>query len=198
MISNVNIIEGFQEDMRGVFTLSDLKGILPCRHANTFYRAVTNLEENKIIFRFARGIYVTERFELPVVSQKICPASYISLEYVLARSMIIGTVPRREIKAIKIGKRREYRSDMGTVLHLGVAKHLYFGFETKEGVNLADKEKAFLDTLYFYCKGQRFYFDIYSDMNMRPLDMKKVKKYLTRYKNPRFIKFVEAYVSSIS
>lgn len=190
LIGDIKIIEKFREDMRGVFTLSDLKGILPCEHPNTLYRAITNLEKNGILKRLSRGIYVADKFDLPAVSQKICPSSYISFETVLAKHLIIGTVPKYEVKAIKVGKRREYKSDFGNILQLGIARHLYFGFETVGGINFADKEKALLDTLYFYCKGLKFFFDIYSDMNLSVIDRKKINEYLTRYKNPKFLKFV--------
>ena len=58
---------------------------------------------------------------------------------------------------------------------------------------MATKEKAFLDTLYFYQKGTRFYFDIYSDIDISQLDRSIIFKYLKSYKNPKFIKFVKDY-----
>jgi len=191
LVKDLKIIEKFRKDTRGVFFLSDLLVMLPSENIDLFYRRLRNLEREKIIKRFARGIYVTENFDLAVASQKLCADSYISFEAVLARNLVIGTVPKNTIRAVKIGKKREYKFENFTVSQLGVSKHLFFGFENKDGVNIATREKAVLDTLYFYNKGVTFYFDIYSDMNLEFIDMKVLNEYLARYKNPKFVKFVE-------
>lgn len=193
-IEDIRIIEKFRKDMRGVFTLSDLKAMFPSRHVVVFYRKIAALEKAKILRRFARGLYVTEEFDICAVSQKICPESYISFETVLARDALIGTVPERMVRGVKVGKRRMYRSETGIVEHLGVAEHLYFGFETIDGINFATREKALLDTLYFHNRGTRFYFDIYSDVNLSIIDLGAINKFLTRYKNPKFIKFATQYL----
>ncbi|MBF0106652.1 MAG: type IV toxin-antitoxin system AbiEi family antitoxin domain-containing protein [Deltaproteobacteria bacterium] len=191
----MQIIEKFQEDTQGVFSVSDLKGMLPSKHLNSFYRRVVNLEKAGIIERFTRGIYVTTKgFNLSVVSQKIHPKSYISFESILAQHLIIGTVPKREVKAVKVGKKRDYKTLNGRVLHLGVTPCLFFGFETIKGLNFATKEKALLDTLYFYNKGMSFYFDIYSDIDLSVIDRDILIGYLAQYKNPRFVKFVTEYI----
>lgn len=190
------IIEEFKEDMRGVFTLSDLKAIFSCKYQNSFYRILKRLEKSGILKRFKRGIYVTNEFDLTALSQKIEPSSYISFESVLAKNLILGTVPKYEIKAVKVGKKREYKSDQANIIHYGVVRHLYFGFSTNEGINFADKEKALLDTLYFYSKGMKLYFDIYSDIDLTKVDISNFKKYLLKYKNPKFIKFVKEYIKS--
>lgn len=191
LLKDLKIIEKFSQDMRGVFMLSDLKAMFPTENVIIFYRRLAHLEDSNIIKRFTRGIYITEGFDPAVLSQKICANSYISFETVLARELIIGTVPANTIRAVKLGKKKEYKHENFTVTHVGVAKDLFFGFENKDGVNFATKEKAVLDTLYFYSKGLSFYFDIYSDMNLELIDKKVLNGYLTRYKNPKFIKFVE-------
>ncbi len=194
ILKDLKIIEEFNQDMRGVFTLSDIKAIFPTEDINILYRRLASLEASKIIKRFTREIYVTEHFDLTVVSQKLCANSYISFEAVLARDMIIGTIPNNTIRAIKIGKKREYKFEKFTVTQLGVSNKLFFGFENRSGVNFATKEKAVLDTLYFYNKGLAFYFDIYSDMNLEFIDKKVLNKYLSEYKNPKFVKFVENFL----
>ena len=198
LLKDVKTIENFSHDMRGVFTLSDIKVIFPVENITTFYRRIANLEASKVIKRFTRGIYVTKNFDFSVASQKICANSYISFETVLARELVIGTVPRNMIRAVKLGKKREYKLESFIITQLGVSKNLFYGFENRNGVNFATKEKAVLDTLYFYNKGYAFYFDIYSDMNVDIIDKKLLKEYLTRYNNPKFIKFVENFLEERS
>lgn len=194
MVEDLKTIEKFSPDMGGVFTLSDIKSLFSFKDINSFYRRLASFEASKVVQRFTRGIYVAERFDLAVASQKICQSSYISFETVLARHLIIGTIPTNTIRAVKIGKKREYKFQNYAISHLGVSKHLFFGFEKINGVNYATKEKALLDTLYFYNKGLPFYFDIYSDIDLSSIDKKTIKKHLAAYKNPKFVKFVKSFL----
>ncbi|MFH1874298.1 MAG: hypothetical protein ABH859_03820 [Pseudomonadota bacterium] len=195
---NLKLLESFSLDLKGVFTLADLRGIYPDKHTLTFYRRIKSLEKDGILTRVLKSIYVSKSFDIDVLSQKICPNSYISFENVLAKELVIGTVPKNSVRAAKKGKKREYKFDAKKIIHLGLATHLFFGFKTRQGVNYATKEKAFLDTLYFYNKGVRFYFDIFSDINLEQLNIKLIHKYLKKYKNPKFINFVKNYLNEHS
>jgi len=195
LIDDINKIKQFGKDMKGVFTLPDLRNIFPSNKINIFYRRIKALEREKILKRFVRKIYTTENFDLKMISHKINPASYISFETVLSETLIIGTIPINEIKSVKLGKKREYISEQGRIIHLSISKHLYFGFRKQEGINIATKEKAFLDTLYFYVKGMKYYFDIYSDMDIKKLNKNLIEEYLKKYKNPKFITFIRSYLN---
>lgn len=192
-IEDIGIIDKYNNDMRGVFNLSDLKAMFSSKDLKSFYRRIANLEESKIVRRFARGIYVTKSFDPNVLSQKICEKSYISFETVLAKHLLIGTLPKNQVRAIKVGKKREYKYNELTITHLGISDHLYFGYEKIDGVNFATKEKAILDTLYFHSKALVFYFDIYSDIDLSSIDRKLICEYLKNYKNSKFVKFVNKY-----
>ena len=63
-----------------------------------------------------------------MLSQKINPNTYISFETVLSEALIIGAIPVNQIKAIKVGKKREYNIGQGKIIHLGISRHLYFGY----------------------------------------------------------------------
>jgi hypothetical protein len=117
------------------------------------------------------------------------------MENVLAKELLIGTIPRNGIKAVKQGKTREYRSKGFVITHLSVSPHMYFGFYSENGIQYADREKALLDVLYFYMRGMKFYFDIFSDIDTVKIDRKKFSLYLLRYRNSKFIKFAEGYMS---
>ena len=120
------------------------------------------------------------------------------MECILADALIIGTELSHEIKAIKIGKKRKFAGDQGRIIYLGIAGHLYFGFQKQQNVNIAVKEKAFLDTLYYYMKGIRYYFDIYSDIDTTKLKASLIKSFLGKYRNPKFISFVRNYIDGYS
>ncbi|MBN1524255.1 MAG: hypothetical protein JW904_07235 [Spirochaetales bacterium] len=193
LFKDAGIIEKFSEDVQGVFTLTDMKSIFPLTDPVTFYRKIKSLKNAGVLSRAVKGIYITENFDLKTLSQKIHPESYLSFETVLAKALIIGTIPSRQIKAVKTGKKREYSIGENRIIHVGISKQLYFGFEKINGIKIAVKEKAFLDTLYFYLKGHIFYFDIYSDLDTSKLDMRIIEKYLGQYSNPKFKKFVRGF-----
>ena len=75
------------------------------------------------------------------------------------------------------------------VEHVGIASRLSFGCKPADGVRYANTEKAVLDVLYFHLRGRRYGFDIYSDINLRKLDMDRMNEYLRRYRNPKFVAF---------
>ena len=187
-------IRKLSSELGGVFTYVDLNVIFPTLHKNSFYRLLAKLEELGIIRRFIKGYYVTENFDLKILSQKICNGSYISFENVLASAGLIGTVSSKRIRAVKIGKNRTYENDSYNITHVAIARDLFFGYETVKGVKIATKEKAFLDTLYFHTRGMAFQFDLYSDMDVSLLDSNLVKQYLKPYKNPKFKKFITEYL----
>ena len=192
-----DIISKLSPSLEGVFTLEDIRSALGTHSDVAFYRDLKGLIRANIIRRFSREIYVTENFNLNMASQKLCSESYISFGNVLAKENIIGTVPDSHITAVKVGKKRIYQSSSETIIHLGISEHLYFGFEIENGIQFANPEKAFLDTLYFYQKGYKFYFDVYSDINVRKLNILLIKDYLIRYKNPKFIAFVNEYLANV-
>ncbi len=191
------LLQTLAPKQHGVFTIQDLGNLLLTSNAVQLNHRLKPFIKAKILQRFSRGFYVAQPFDLTWLSQRICPHSAISFGTVLAKEMIIGTIPQKTVYAVKIGKSRTYRSDLGQIVHLGFASlreaaDLWFGYDRYEnGVHYADKEKAFLDTLYFYQSGYKFSFNIYSDIYYDRLDSKVLTRYLARYQNPKFRKFVE-------
>lgn len=186
---------------RGVFSISDLQNLLLARTAVEAQQKLRPFLKEKILLRFCRGFYVAPEFDMQLLSQRLCPASAISLGTVLAENLVIGSIPQKTVYAVKIGKGRVYKSTLGQVVHLGfanatAAKEMWFGYMIgKFGIRKADNEKAFLDVLYFYQLGHKFSFNIYSDIQTDRLDHKKLKIYLAHYRNPKFVSFVEGVLS---
>ncbi len=173
----------------GIYSTADLETALAEAHPSAFGRRIRALVAAGVLTRFTRGYYVAEEFELPVLSQRICPESCISFETVLARALVIGPDPRRRIVATKLGRSRSYAALGFEIEHLGVAPHLQFGSRIEQGIRYADPEKAALDVLSFAQRGRRYAFDVYSDLNLRKLDPGRLQDYLARYRNPKFRAF---------
>ena len=196
LMDDVRSLRKLESSQRGVFSKSDLQTALAERHPAAFVRRINALLENEILRRFCRGWYVTEGFDLPTLSQRIAPESYISFTTVLARNLIVGPNPEGKIVAVKTGRSRRYQHQGLVIEHVSVARDLLFGFSADDGVRYANPEKAFLDTLYFHLRGRRYPFDIYSDMAVDRLDRTKISEYLGRYRNPKFVAFAEGVLAS--
>ncbi|MCB9508518.1 MAG: hypothetical protein H6697_12750 [Myxococcales bacterium] len=174
---------------RGVFSKADLQTALGEKHPAAFARRIRALEEIGTLRRFVRGWYVAEEFDLPTLSQRLAPRSYISFGTALARELLVGSAPPRQVMAAKVGPARRYAALGCEIIHVGIAPHLDFGHRRIDGVAWADAEKAVLDVLSFHLRGRRYVFDIHSDIAFDKLDMQRVRDYLRLYRNPRFVAF---------
>jgi hypothetical protein len=190
-VADTRLIQGLEGSQRGVFSKADLQTAFGERHPAAFARRINALLDLKILRRFTRGWYVTEEFDLATLSQRLAPSSYISFSTMLARHLIVGPDPEDRIVAVKTGRPRRYALGDFVIEHVSVTETLLFGFETVDGVRYADAEKASIDTLYFHLRGRRYPFDIYSDMAVDKLDHARVRRYLERYNNPKFVAFAE-------
>jgi len=193
--SDAKVLAGLASEQRGVFSTKDLEVALQDRHPASFARRVRALLEAGVLRRFLRGWYVADTFDLPTLSQRLAPASYISFGNVLARRLLIGTSPQRQVMAARVGRSRRYRALGYEIVHLSIAAHLDFGHCAEEGVDWADSEKALLDVLFFHLRGQRYVFDPFSDIDLSRLDRERIDTYLERYRNPKFVTFVEGVLS---
>lgn len=191
VVADSRLVAGLREAQGGTFSTADLHTALAEPHPAAFKRRIRALLDLEVLLRFTRGFYVTEEFELSVLSQRIAPSSCISFETVLARNLVIGTNPDRRIVATKEGRTRRYAARGFEIEHVGISPHLSFGGECVDGVRYANSEKAVLDVLYFHLRGRRYAFDLFSDMNLRKLSRKRLRDYLGHYRNPKFVTFAK-------
>ena len=191
---DIQLIEKTKETLGGVFDHADIANLFGEPHQKQLYRRLNDLIENGNLERFCRGVYITPKFDLEVLSQKISPRSYISFGSVLAEHLVIGRIPRYQLDAVKIGKTRVYKQGDYTVRHFGSKTSDQFGIKSIGGVRKADAERALIDTLYFYQHGTEFYFDIFSDIDRNRFDTKKIDLYLSQNdKNQKFVNFVKGF-----
>lgn len=182
-------LQRFSASQGGVFSIAELKNLIAPANKAVLYRTLNLLEEASIIKLFCRGFYVASDFDMLVLSQRICADSYASFGSVLAKNLIIGSIPKYRIQSVKKGQSRSYQNDEYRIEHFGITPELFTGYENIKGVNIATPEKAFLDVLYYYQKGMKFSFDIYTDIDYDALDRKKIKQYFALYKNKKFVSF---------
>lgn len=196
-INIANIVEkilGFEAQAGGVFSTSELSSIIGGRKNLYNQRMINRLVRVGIVFRIIKGLYVTKKCDLWVLSARIDEKSYVSMDSAFAKYGLTGSVPERSLSVVHCGRKKTVNTPNGDIYFYSIAPEFYFGFSRlATGVGLADREKAFIDLLYFYVKGAHFLIDPLKDVNVSKLDKKKLFTYLKRYKNPKFVKFVTSF-----
>lgn len=189
-------IQRLSVSLGGVFSYSDLFNVIASGSELKNKRMIKRLIKEGVLFKVQRGSYITKEPDLTVLACRLRKDAYISMDSVLARNGVIGTVPEGAVSAVYPGiKRRIVETPWGTIRFFSIKEDLILGLSSlSNGVRVADNEKAYLDMLYFHTKGARFAIDPLNEVNLRRLDRRKLKSYLTRYRNPKFVKFVKGLV----
>ena len=186
------LVAQFTDNQRGIFRISDLSNLFRAPSRLTLMRTITTLCKMGILTRIQRGFYVAAQFNTWMLAQTLAPKSYASMDSVLAKNGLIGTVPERSLSIVDTRRGRTITTPQGIIRSFAIQPDLRFGYQfDKNGVAIADSEKAFLDLLYFYTKGQRFVIDPRNEVDISKLNRKKLNDYLKHYKNPKFIQFVK-------
>ncbi|MBU0506003.1 hypothetical protein KJ708_08435, partial [bacterium] len=162
----------------------------------TNQRTIKRLVKAGILSPVKRGLYVTDSFDLWQLSRHIINNAYISLDSILAKNMLIGTLPQNRLSLVSTNKNlvirfKNYRIDI-----YSLSDDLFFGFtQNNQGLNLADSEKAYLDMLYYHLRGYKFAIDPRNEINIQKLNKTKIRSYLIKYKNPKFVTFVKGLIN---
>jgi len=139
-----------------------------------------------LIIRLKRDLYILrEKWETLSIEEYFNIAnmlqvpSYISLMTGLYYHQITTQVQRRFYESISL-KRSIYFSIEQTEFHYHkINRKFYFGFFKKDKIFIAEKEKAFVDTLYLTSLG-KYKFDV-SSVDLRKLKKNKIEKILKIY-----------------
>lgn len=193
-VEDLKLIESLSERHGGVFSAVDLRTAFADPHSKGFQRRVDSLLTAGVLQRFCRGWYITETFDPSILSQRISPESFASLETRLGELGLIGPRSERRFVAVKTGRSRSYVHPRVTIEHLGIHPKLHFGWELDGVVRKASAERALLDALYFYQHGRALPVDPYRDIFLDRIDKGRLFELLERYGNPRFRSFVKGLV----
>jgi predicted transcriptional regulator of viral defense system len=105
--------------------------------------------------------------------------SYISFMTALGYYEVTTQIQRGFFQSAAL-KRTEHFSAAGVAFNYNkLSRKLFFGFEKRNGIFIARKEKSFLDCVYLYSFG-RYSLDV-SSLNFKILEPAVLKKYLKFY-----------------
>ena len=117
---------------------------------------LTRALERGFITRLTRGVYINSRLKAePSLEEAACfvrTPSYISAEWALHLHGVIIQVPTVctvVTLSTAVGVTRNLNWRGVAIEYSHIADRLYFGFEAREGYNLARPEKALLDCIYY-------------------------------------------------
>jgi predicted transcriptional regulator of viral defense system len=175
MMSDIEFLKKLRSFNKSYFTLADLEKILGLSR-DSLYVTLNRLVKTGVLVRLMRGIYQPE-FQvigLEKVANELYYPSYLSFESALSIYGILSQIPytllfatvRRSKKITLSGREVEYRQ---------LKKDYFFGYILKNGIYIAEPEKALLDQLYMLSKG-RAAADI-SEWSLVGLEKKKFLKY---------------------
>jgi hypothetical protein len=182
----------FAADLGGVFTFTDLWNLIGLTSSDRTAKVINRLVRDGALFKIRRGIYTTKNPDLWVLTCRLKSQACISLDSVLSKNGLIGTLPAKSVSVIYPGNTQTLQTPFGRIRYFKIKRELLFGcLKSPNGVIQADNEKAYLDLLYYHSKGARFVIDPLKDVDLWKLDRIKIEKYLKHYKNPKFRRFVK-------
>jgi hypothetical protein len=192
IILDMRLLQTHAQAMDNLFRISDL-AILFQTEGKNLHDRIRRLVENELLEPVCRGLYGSEGWTLESASARLYAGSFISGPTMLAEYMMIGTIPLHRLFCVKTGQTRVFETPQGAIVYHAAQADKMFGFARQGMVNKADPERALVDTLYYYVHGERYFFDLYSDVRLIDLNHDRFTSYVERYHNPKFKAFAYDY-----
>jgi len=163
-----------------VITSKTLKDLLEIENERTYYRIVNDFVRNNILQNLERNKYYVVGREINTfeMANFLYQPSYISLETALNYWGILPQFPF-EVTSVTL-KKGVTKNIEGKVYSYSHIVSKYFGmFIKKDGVLIAQPEKAFFDQIYFASKGLKaINFDEYDLKNINTAKLLKICRQL--------------------
>lgn len=193
-------IQKFGPALGGVFSYGDLFNLIGVGSDQQNKRTIKRLVRDGILTKILRGFYTTRNPDLWVLGCRLKKGAYVSMDSILSKNLLIGTIPARSVSLVYNGLRRKtLETPFGLVRYFSIKKNLLFGISRlPNGVRNADSEKAYLDLLYYYTKGARFVVDPLAEIDLTRLNRRRLNLYLKKYANPKFISFVKGQFDGVN
>lgn len=192
IISDMRLLQSHAPAMDRIFRIGDL-AILLQAEGKTLHDRIARLINNQLLAAICRGLYGTEGWTLESASARLYPDSFVSGPSMLAEHLMIGTVPTQRLFCIKTGLPRNFDTPQGQIEFHSIQPKQLFGYARQGLVNKANPERALLDTLYYHLRGEKFFFDLFTDVNVSAIDAKLFAQYVAKFRNPKFKAFAHDY-----
>jgi predicted transcriptional regulator of viral defense system len=189
-MKGIELLKILQKINKPFYTIADLEKItaLPRK---SLYVALKRWESRGIIERVTQGIYVPMGSNIPLekVATQLYLPNYLSFEYALAKTGILNLIPYT-LTFATTRKTRRYTLRKQAVEFRQISTKLFFGYEMKDGINIALPEKAFLDEIYFVMRGR-------ASLDFDEVDIKKLSIKALKELSRKFPAYVRTYTGKI-
>lgn len=190
-ILNLNRLENyFINNLQSMFTTRDVMVVFGVEKRTAEAFLFNNVKKGTIT-RLKAGIFslpnhMPSQFE---IANRLVIPSYISLDSALSRYNLIPEIVYA-VTSITSKATKEFVINNIGYTYQKIKIEGFTGYELKnindENVYMADPEKAVSDFLYYIYLGKRLY---NNRLELKKVDFKKVKKYLSLFGNKNIIKF---------
>jgi predicted transcriptional regulator of viral defense system len=189
-MKGIELLKILQKINKPFYTIADLEKItaLPRK---SLYVALKRWESRGIIERVTQGIYVPMGSNIPLekVATQLYLPNYLSFEYALAKTGILNLIPYT-LTFATTRKTRRYTLRKQAVEFRQISTKLFFGYEMKDGINIALPEKAFLDEIYFVMRGR-------ASLDFDEVDIKKLSIKALKELSRKFPAYVRSCIEEI-
>ncbi len=184
-------LRGVNAASGGVYSTSDLGVLLDRSHPSRLTEAIRRLVREDFLLRVRRGLYVDRLngYRPEFVGQRSLSPSYLSTESALhlhhlcETGITVYTYVTTRLIARRQDASKTFEGHRFVYRH--VVAHLFFGYESRDGMLVADPEKAVLDFLYFIYKKQRSALSP-DDIDFTQLKPERYGRYLRAYRQTGF------------
>ncbi|MCK5510445.1 type IV toxin-antitoxin system AbiEi family antitoxin domain-containing protein [Candidatus Parcubacteria bacterium] len=186
------LIQKLNKIPKGYFTFNDIKKISATREASLKV-AINRLVKKGKLKRLIRGYYAVDslRVDLEKFSIDIYKPSYLSFEWALAYYNILSQ-QSHAITLASIKRCKSYEINNTVIRYHQIQEKYFWGFKKINSILIAEPEKAFLDQIYLSLNGCVL-FDV-EEMDLKNLNIKKIKKYLKKFDNKGMDKKILKYL----
>ncbi|MCM8802495.1 MAG: hypothetical protein NC827_04205 [Candidatus Omnitrophica bacterium] len=123
-----------------------------------------------------QNLKIEEKFKIANI---LSVPSYISLMTALSYYEVTTQIQRNFYESITTNRKKIYIVDEDEFHFSKISSVFFFGFIKKDDFFIAEKEKAFIDCIYYYSLG-KYKFDI-SSIDKSKLEKNKIEKFLEIY-----------------
>ncbi len=167
------VLEKLEENKLDVFTTKDLERI----SGRKPYNLIKTLKKNNKIERIKNGVYALKNTDDMKLATRAIEPSYISFLTALNYYELSDQMPLKiQLATTKRKKHKDYD-------FITVQKNLFFGYTNINGIIIAEKEKAIIDSLYLpeHAQGLKNIKKIIKE-NINKLNINKLKTYAQKNK----------------
>lgn len=180
---NYGKLQGLREKL--YFTVEDVADVFAVKRASA--RVLCNRYVRKKIFlRLKNNFYVLEqnwrsysRDDFFKISNFLQVPSYVSFMTALSFYEVTTQVQRNYYESASLKRSVELGADGSVFVFRKLKKEYYFGFNKRDNIFIATKEKALIDAVYLYSFG-KYRLD-FSSLDLEKLDKVKLRELLNTY-----------------